>query len=114
MLRLISVLLLLAALALSASCNSGVSSKVMALSAADLQSFIPLTQALDIAKQEVPDGVPVEVELEIEDDDENEPPAFEVVLFVPGSNVLMEVEVDAKTGKVLEVEVEEDGEDDEE
>ncbi len=110
------VLALVAALAISCT-GSGASSKRAALLAdVDFGSLIALPEAIAIAQGEVPDGVPVEAELEIEDDDENEPAAYEVGLFDPGTNQLIEVEVDAATGEVLEVEVEDDadeeGEDD--
>jgi hypothetical protein len=45
------------------------------------------------------------------EEDEPEPPAFEVV-FVSADKKWVEVEVDAKTGAVLEVETEGEGGDD--
>ncbi|MBI2896605.1 MAG: PepSY domain-containing protein [Deltaproteobacteria bacterium] len=104
--------------ALATSCSgSGASSKRAALLAdVDFGSLVGLAEAIAIAQEEVPGGIPVEAGLEIEDDDENEPAAYEVALFDPGTNELIEVEVDAATGDVLEVEVEDDadeeGEDD--
>lgn len=117
-LRYLAVCLLtLAAATLSSCTGSGASSKRAALLAdVDFDSLIGLPAAIAAAQAEVPDGIPVEAELELEDDDENEPAAYEVALFDPGTNELIEVEVDAATGEVLEVEVEDDadeeGEDD--
>ncbi len=61
----------------------------------------------------MPGGFAVEAGLEIEDDDEVEPAAYEVVLYVAKDEQMIEVEVDAYTGDVLEVEVQEDGDEEE-
>jgi uncharacterized membrane protein YkoI len=79
----------------------------------DQSSVISLSEALAIAQQDVPGGFVVEAALELEDDDEQEPPAYEVVLYVAADNQIIEVEVHAITGEVLEVEIEDDGDDDE-
>ena len=78
------------------SCNSTPSLSVALLSAADMDSMVPLTEAVAIAQEHVPGGVAVEAKL-----------------FVAGQNQLLAVEVHAMTGAVLEVEVGEDGPDDE-
>ena len=99
---------------LAAGCGNKYSKITLAqLDGVDTSQFITLAEAVDIAQLEVPDGFAVEAILEIEDDDENEPPAYEVSLFVDGRNEIIEVEVHALTGEVLEVGVREDGEDDE-
>jgi hypothetical protein len=87
---------------------------VAALQALDLASFISADEALARAAGQVPDGIAVAVNLEVEDDDEQEPAAWEVSYFVPGRNQIVDVEIDAVSGAVLEVEVEEDGPDDDE
>lgn len=76
----------------------------------DTTGFIPIAQAIATAQEKVPGGVAVAAMLEIEED-EPEPPAFEVV-FVSADKKWVEVEVDAKTGAVLEVETEGEGADD--
>ena len=93
-------------------CQSGTGTSVAALQAADLTSMITLEDAMAAASGQVPGGMPISVVLELEDDDENEPPAWEVSYFVPGTNQIIDVEVDAHTGSVIEVSVEEDGPDD--
>ena len=101
-------------IALLLGCSSSAPSATAAkLAKLDVESFISLGAALEIAQKEVPNGFAIEAELEVEDEDENEPPAFEIEFFVAGENQIIEVEVDAKTGEVLEVEVEDDDEDDE-
>ena len=104
-----SIAVLLLALA---GCSGGSSSTAAALSEMDLENMLTLDDALAIARAEVPDGYTIGAELELEDDDEDEPPAWEVSLFVPGSATIMEVEIHYQTGEVLEVEVEDDGPDD--
>ena len=115
---------LLLAVALLLGCSSSGSSVTAArLSNVDMSNFISLSEAIDIAQQEVPDGFAVEAELEVEDDDDddddgdgdddNEATSYEVKFFVAGANQIIEVAVDATTGEVLEVEVSEDHEDDE-
>lgn len=102
--------LVLGAMAL-VGCES--ESRLDVMRSVDTNRFIPLGEALQIAQKEVPDGFPIEAELEIEDDDEEEPAAYEVGLYVASREQMVEVEVDAVTGAVLEVEIEEDdGEDD--
>jgi len=91
-----------------ASCNSS-PGRLARMSALDTSAMIPLADAIAIARDRVPGGFPVEAALELEDDDENEPPAYEVVLYVAAEQQLIEVEVHAITGEVLEVEVQEDG-----
>jgi hypothetical protein len=76
----------------------------------DTTGFIPIAQAIATAQEKVPGGVAVAAQLEIEDD-EPEPPSFEVVL-VSADRKWVEVEVDAKTGAVLEVETQGEGHDD--
>lgn len=95
-----------------AGCTAS-SDEIAAMRGLDTGSMVSLAEAIQIAKKEVPDGFPIEAELEIEDDDEeeDEPTAYEVVLYVADLDVLMEVEVDAFTGAVLEVEVEDEGDD---
>jgi uncharacterized membrane protein YkoI len=93
-------------------CQSGTGASVAALQAADLGTMISLEDALAAAAGHVPGGTPISVVLELTDDDENEPPAWEVSYFVAGSNQIIDVEVDAHTGRVTEVSVEEDGPDD--
>lgn len=78
----------------------------------DTTGFIPMGQAIAAAQEKVPGGFAVAAMLEIEED-EPEPPAFEVV-FVSADRKWVEVEVDAKTGEVLEVESEGEGGDDDE
>jgi uncharacterized membrane protein YkoI len=110
--RHLDLLAMFAVCLLAAGCQSNPAHTARALAAADLATMIPLTEALSIAQTEVPDGVAVGAVLEVEDDDEKEPPAWEVSFFVAGANQVIDVEVDAVTGAVLEVEVEDDGPDD--
>ena len=93
------------------ACNSS-SSFLDQMRQMDTATMLTLSDALAIAQTEVPGGFAVEAELEIEDDDENEPPAYEVVFYVPADDQLVEVEVHAFTGEVLEVEDEDEGDDD--
>jgi uncharacterized membrane protein YkoI len=74
--------------------------------------MISLIEAVTVAHKAVPDGFAIEAELEMEDD-EGEPPAWEVLLYVGADGRLIEVEVHAYTGAVLELEVESEGEGDE-
>lgn len=104
--------LLFAALAAAAACEPAPAHTARALAAADLAAMIPLADAVTIAAPHVPGGTAVGAVLEITDDDEREPPAWEVSFFVAGSNQVIDVEVHAITGAVLEVEVEDDGPDD--
>lgn len=105
----------LLAVGLFAGCGNKYSKITLAqLDGVDTSRFITLAEAVDIAQNEVPDGFAIEAILEIEDDDEDEPPVYEVALFVDGSNEIIEVEVHAETGAVLEVETRENGEDDDE
>ena len=97
---------------LAIGCQSGTGTSVAALQAADLGTMITLEDALAASAGRVPGGTPISVVLELTDDDENEPPAWEVSYFVAGANQIVDVEVHAHTGEVLEVEVEEDGPDD--
>ncbi len=89
--------------------NSPWHGKLQALSSFDTAGTIPITEAIGIALEYLGGGFAIEAELEIEDDDENEPPAYEVVVYLQAESMLMEVEVHAKTGQVLEVEVAEEG-----
>ena len=103
--------LLLSSLVVLASCGS--SDRLSRMAGLETDQMITLSEAIDVAAAEVPDGFVIEAVLEVEDDDENEPPAYEVVLYVRAEEQLIEVEVDAFSGEVLEVEVgEDDGEDD--
>ena len=103
-------LLLSALLAVMAmGCSSGPSKRLAALEGVDTTGMITLARALEIAQGRVPDGFALEAKLELDDDDENEPPAWEVALYVAAQAQVIEVEVHAMTGAVLEVEVEEDG-----
>lgn len=99
-----------------ASCNSSGSSVQLAvMSGVNTAEMISLQDAVAAALERVPGGFAVEVGLEIEEDDEErEPAAYEVVIYVEADQKMVEAEVDAYTGEVLEVEVQEDGEEDEE
>lgn len=94
------------------ACEGAGSSRAALMADMDLSTLVTLDEARAIAQEQVPDGYLIGAELEIEDDDENEPPAWEVSYFVQGSTQIMEVEVHALTGEVLEVEIEDDSEDD--
>lgn len=103
--------LLLGSLVAVAGCGS--SDRLSRMAGLETDQMITLSEAIDVAAAEVPDGFVIEAVLEVEDDDENEPPAYEVVLYVRAEEQLIEVEVDAFSGEVLEVEVgDDDGEDD--
>jgi uncharacterized membrane protein YkoI len=102
--------LLIAILAIG--CQGSTGTSVAKLQSADLTTMITLEDAMAAAAGHVPGGMAISVTLELTDDDENEPPAWEVSYFVPGSNQIIDVEVHAVTGEVLEVSVEEDGPDD--
>lgn len=105
--------LLVIAVALGlAGCEGSGSSRAALMADMDLSTLVTLEEAMAIAQNEVPGGYPVGSVLELEDDDEDEPPAWEVSYFVQGSNHILEVEVHALTGEVLEVEIEDDAEDD--
>ena len=106
----INLFLVLGCATALAGCES--ESRLDLMQSADTASLIPLREALQIAQKEVPDGFPVEAELEIEDDDEREPAAYEIGLYLATEQQIVEVEVDAVTGAVLEVEEEEEEEDD--
>ncbi len=95
-----------------AGCQSTGSSQLALMEGIDTTNMISLADAVAAAQVEVPDGFAIEAVLEIEDDDENEPAAWEVVFHVAGQNQIVEVEVDAYDGHVVEVEIGEDGEDD--
>ena len=96
------------------SCGNGTGSLSSSLlTDLDTSQLISMSRAAEIAVAEV-GGFAVRAELELEDDDENEPPAWEVTVFVSGANDLMEVEVHAMSGEVLEVEVSDDGMEDDE
>jgi hypothetical protein len=62
---------------------------------------VTMVQAIEMAMKEVPDGRPLRTELQMEDDR----PQYEVTLLVGEQSV--EVEVDAETGRVLNVDREE-------
>jgi hypothetical protein len=93
---------------LVAACSS--SSLLESMAGLDTEQMITLEEAVTIARTEVPNGFAVEVQLEVEDDDEQESPAYEIVLYVAEDNQLMEVEVHAATGEVLEVGAQQEGE----
>jgi len=98
-----------AALALALGCHgSSPGRRAAQLSGMDLDGIVTLQDALAAAQAEVPDGIAIGAQLEIEDDDEVEPAAWEVSFFVPGDDQVIEVEIDASSGDVLEVEIEED------
>jgi|GEM_PF-5976732 len=97
-------------LLLVAACSATSDGQRSALTSANVPDMISLIDAVTIAQAEVPDGMAVEAELELEDDDD--PPAYEVVFFVRDATQLIEVEVHAFTGEVLEVEVDDDDYDD--
>jgi uncharacterized membrane protein YkoI len=104
--------MLLASVALSSlvACTNGtgtVSSAAMA--EIDPSQLISIAEAIEIARGEV-SGVAVAAVLEIEDDDENEPPAYEVVIFEEGTKAMKAVEVHAETGAVLEIETADEAE----
>ncbi len=101
-------LLIVVLFVLFAACDTSSSRRGARMGDLDTSTLITLERALEIARGEVPEGFPVEAELELEDSDEDEPPAWEVELFVKGDNQLVEVEVHAQTGEVLEIEVEGD------
>ena len=104
------VLLLLALTAgLATSCNGSSSSRLSAMRQLDTDGMLTLAEALAIAQEAVPDGYPVGAGLELEDDDEEEPPAYEVSLYLAADDQILEVEIHAFTGAILEMEVEEDG-----
>lgn len=95
-----------------AGCEGAGSTRAALMADMDLSSLVTLEEAMAIAQTEVPDGYPIGTELELEDDDENEPPAWEVSYFVQGQGHIIEVEVHAFSGEVLEVEIEDDEDDD--
>ena len=94
------------------SCQNVASDRLALMGATDTTLMLDLSEAVAIAQEQVPNGFAMAVELELEDDDENEPPAYEVLFYESAEDQLIEVEVHAFTGDVLEVEVEEDGGDD--
>lgn len=61
--------------------------------------LLPLARILDIARRRVP-GEIIEVDL---DDDEGEPPEYEVEILTDDGRSI-EMKIDARTGKILEVE----------
>lgn len=96
--------LLFAGLGLAlAGCNSTSGNGHVARSGdLDTTGMITLEQAVAAASAAVPGGWAIEAELEIED--EGEPPAYEVVFHIPGAAYVTDVEVDAYTGEILEIE----------
>jgi uncharacterized membrane protein YkoI len=56
-------------------------------------------------------GFAVTALLDPEEPDPGEPIHYEVLVFVPGANDLFEVNIDATTGDILEIEKADDGED---
>lgn len=96
-------------LVLFGSCSSSGAGRAARMRTVDTSAMITLDNAVAIAQAQVPNGFAIEAVLEVEDDDEQEPPAYEVVFWVPATQQVIEVEVHAMTGAVLEVEVEEDG-----
>src|SRR5687768_10730269 len=103
---------LLSAVLVMLSCNSGPGSRLSLLAATDMSDMVSLVEAVAIAEAQVAGGVAVEAALEIEEPDEGDPPAYEVMVFVAAETQLYGVEVDARTGAVLEIEVGDDEEDD--
>jgi len=73
----------------------------------DVSQYIAIDDAIASARAEVPDGTVLEAALEIEDD-ADEPSTFEVLLLRSEEAKLIEVEIDAVTGEVLEVSHEDD------
>lgn len=62
-------------------------------------ALLPLARILEIARRRVP-GEIIEVDL---DDDEGEPPEYEVEILTDDGRSI-EMKIDARTGKILEVE----------
>lgn len=106
--RLAFVILALAA-GLATGCNGSSSGRLAAMRQLDTAGMLSIAEALAIAQEAVPEGYPVSVALEVEDDDEEEPPAYEVSFYLSAEDQILEVEVDAFTGAILEMEIEEDG-----
>ncbi|MCC7381006.1 MAG: PepSY domain-containing protein [Deltaproteobacteria bacterium] len=103
------VLLSALALPLLPACSPGLGSVSSALmSRTDTSKLIPIERAISAATARVA-GTPIAAVLEIDDQDEPEPPAYEVVIFASDTGDMMEVEVHAETGEVLEVERADDG-----
>jgi len=105
--------ILAAALAFSAACSSDSDSeRLEGMIESDVSQLITAEKALSVARAAVPGGVAVELELEL-DDDGDEPATWEALMYVADKRQLVEVEIDAMTASVLEIEVEAE-EDDEE
>jgi uncharacterized membrane protein YkoI len=102
------IVLALSAFAL-ASCGSGpiTASTIASL---DTSAMIPVTDAIAIASNELPGGFVASAMLDLEDgtekDEENEPLSYEVAIFVESTGELWHVGVDAKTGEIVEKEIE--------
>jgi len=118
--RLCRTVLALGSLTLACDTTPSNDSRAQALmsGSVDHGDLITLARAVELAHAEIPGAFALEAELELEDDDENEPPAYEVTLLVLDDGRVLEVEVHAQTGAVLEIEEEDDlseaGGDDEE
>ena len=96
-------------LALSAAgCGGGDTSQG---STGDRGDLISEEEAVAIAQAEVPGGAFVHAEFDTEDADEAEP-RWEVEFYVAAEDAIVQVEVHAVTGEVLEIKVEDDEDDD--
>ena len=67
------------------------------------EAAISEAEAVEIAQEVIPNGTLIGVEFEAEEPKENDPAAWEVVLR-DSTDTRVEVEVDAMTGDVLEIE----------
>ena len=92
----------------AAGCGGGDTSQSSTSVRGDLISEV---EAIAIAQAEVPGGAFVRAELDLADDDEAEP-RWELEFYVAADDAIIQVEVHAVTGEVLEIKVEGDEDDD--
>src|SRR5262245_4171636 len=89
---------------LAISCGSGENPTATVMKDLDTSSFISINDAINAAAANVQGGYPISAKLSVEPADSNEPTHYEVLLFVPGANDVMEASVNVANGDVFEVE----------
>ena len=107
------VLLFISALAAGAvACGAGDQATATTMKNLDTSSFISITEAISFATNKVEGGYPIGAKLSVEPAGGPEPTHYEVLLFVDGKNDIMEASVNVDTGEVFEVEVADNGTED--